>query len=427
MLELTPTQRKLLRKALVSSYRKYDTLRIFVSENFKDIQLDEIGSSQALQTVADDLITHFQQLGDVCDLVEALIRERPRNPQVLNLKEQILPALQASAELQFLETQVSPEQLIEGQSTYPNSIVVRETKKAEALIEPENYAHLVVAIFWEGERKLRKFRACPKLCCRDHATQKVFHTSLGMKDDTDQYSVTRDKMPEFLKNLYSQGIIELRELFPDMKQSWRLSIELFLPVELLCLPITIWCGQDGDLLRKYPILVGCSDRFDPSRPGQAIVLHNQLQMGWERFLQKVPDQVGSTLQHLDWLDSNRAKNKSLAAYAGFRCYGNWLVPGEWEKLDLDTQKRWQDLIEFGIPLALWICQGNASRQKRATVYNQLINGTRYDLLAQIPITRDAQWKTNGHCVGVFYEDLDYLPELPKPREQTRFSWPSESV
>jgi hypothetical protein len=422
MPELTPNQRKLLREALVSSYRKPETLRLFVSDNFEGDRLTNI-SFQTLAVAADDLITKFQELGDVRDLVEALIRERPRNPKVQSLKEQILPSLQVRAELRVLETQVPPERVIEGQGTCPNSIVVREAIEAEELIEPLNYAHLVVAVFWEGERKLRKFRVCPKLCYRDKITQKVVHRPLATKEGTDQYSVFQNKIPEFLKKLHAFGIMELRRLFPDVAQSWRLSIELFLPVDLLCLPLAAWCGQDGDFFSKHPIVVGCSDRFDPTRPDQAIELHNQLQLGWERFRKKVPDRVGSTLRNLDWLDSNQAQHKSLAAYAGFRCYGNWLVPGEWEKLDPVSQKRWQDLVGFGIPLALWICEGNPPTSARKRVFNRLASGTRFELLEEIPIMRDAQWKMSEQCVGVFYEDLNYMPELPNLREQSYFSWP----
>lgn len=431
MPELTPNIRKLLRAALRSSYRRYDTLKVFVSENFpsddsESLWLDNFVTSTALDTATDELITYFEERGSAVDLIRVLIQQRPKNQKVQNLSREAQSILNLSTQrtdITVLEASVSPCRLIEGQGACPNSIVVREAIEAEELIEPSNYAHLVVSIFLEGERKLKKFRVCLKLCYRDHATQTVVHTPLVTKDGIDQYSVSQNKIPDVLKQLPSLGLLELRRLFPDIVQSWRLSIQLFLPVEFLCLPLTVWCGQDGELFRKYPIVVGCSDRFDPSRTEQAIELHNQLQMGWERFRQKVPDRVGSTLHNLDWLDSDQAKSHSLAAYAGFRCYGNWLVPGEWEKLDPDSRKRWQDLVGFGIPLALWICQGNPTRLAREKVFNDLTNGTRFELLTQIPITRDAQWKTKGHCVGVFYEDLNYMPELPRQREQTYFSWP----
>ena len=427
MPELTPKQRKLLRKALLSSYRKYETLRIFISENFENLRLDEIVSSQALKIVADELITDFEERGAAFYLIAALIEARPGNSDVQNLSREAQPILNLrvqSTAIAVLQASVSSDRVIEGQGTYPNSIVVREAIEAEELIEPSNYAHLVVAVFWEGERKLRKFRVCPKLCYRDHTTQKVVHRPLATKEGIDQYSVFQNKIPEFLKKLHAFGIMELRRLFPDMAQSWRLSIELFLPVDLLCLPLSAWCGQDGEFFSKHPIVVGCSDRFDPLRPAKAIELHNQLQMGWERFRRKVPDKVGSSLLNLEWLDSKKAGQKSLAAYAGFRCYGNWLVPGEWEKLDSVSQKRWTDLVGFGIPLALWICQGELTAPARGKVFKRLASGTRIELLEQIPIIRDEQWKTSGHCVGVFYEDLNYVP---KP-SGSYFSFPgSESA
>jgi hypothetical protein len=278
--DLTPKLRELLRGALVSSYKKYETLRIFVSDNFGNLRLDEIASSHALQIAADDLITHFEETGDAFDLIAALIKKRPNNQKVKNLsqEEQSIRSLSAqSAAIAVLQESVSLDRVIEGQGTCPNSIVVREAMEAEELIEPSNYAHLVVAVFWEGERRLRKFRVCPKLCYRDHTTQEVVHRPLVTKEGTDQYSVFQNKIPEFLEKLHAFGIMELRRLFPDVAQSWRLSIELFLPVDLLCLPLTAWCGQDGDFFSKHPIVVGCSDRFDPTRSDQAIELHNQLQ------------------------------------------------------------------------------------------------------------------------------------------------------
>ena len=426
MSDLTPKLRKLLREALCSSYRKPETLKRFVSDNFESVQLDSIDFSNALQTVADELISDFEEQGDVPDLIRTLIITRPRNQKVQDLRQEAQSILNLSPQpsIDLLLESVAPDRLIEGQGTCPNSIVVRDAIEAEELIEPSNYAHLVVPIFWEGESKLRKFRVYPKLCYLDHDTKRVVNKPLENEEDIDKYSFRQDEIPEFLEKCHASGIMELRRLFPGREKSWRLSIELFLPVELLCLPLAAWCGQDGEFFSKHPIVVGCSDRFDPLRPAKAIELHNQLQMGWERFRRKVPDKVGSSLLNLEWLDSKKAGQKSLAAYAGFRCYGNWLVPGEWEKLDSVSQKRWKDLVGFGIPLALWICQGELTAPARGKVFKRLASGTRFELLEQIPIIRDEQWKTSGHCVGVFYEDLNYVP---KP-SGSYFSFPgSESA
>lgn len=88
MLRLSGDDRKKLRTALTSSYRKYPALRIFVSDNF-DFRLDDIASSQAVRVAADDLIIEFEQDGDISDLIWALHQDRPRNPEVQVLMQRL--------------------------------------------------------------------------------------------------------------------------------------------------------------------------------------------------------------------------------------------------------------------------------------------------------------------------------------------------
>ncbi|MEO0759717.1 MAG: trypsin-like peptidase domain-containing protein [Cyanobacteria bacterium J06648_16] len=88
MLRLSNTDRRQLRVALTSGYRKYPSLRMFVSDNF-DFRLDDIVSSQALRVAADDLIIEFEQEGDVSDLIWALHQERPQNPEVKVLMQRL--------------------------------------------------------------------------------------------------------------------------------------------------------------------------------------------------------------------------------------------------------------------------------------------------------------------------------------------------
>lgn len=91
MLRLSGEDRKQLRKALTSSYRKYSALRIFVSDNF-EFNLDEIVASQALRDAADDLIAEFEQGGpkrDLSDLIWALHQERPNNLDVQALMQRL--------------------------------------------------------------------------------------------------------------------------------------------------------------------------------------------------------------------------------------------------------------------------------------------------------------------------------------------------
>lgn len=88
MLKLSPQDRQQLRNALTSSYRRYPDLRIFISDHF-ELRLDEIVSSQALKIATDELVTEFEQIGNISDLIWALQQERPRNPDVQILMQRL--------------------------------------------------------------------------------------------------------------------------------------------------------------------------------------------------------------------------------------------------------------------------------------------------------------------------------------------------
>jgi endonuclease G, mitochondrial len=84
MLNLSNSDRSQLRMALTSGFRDFSTLRIFVSDNL-DLRLNNIAPSQALIPAADALIDYFEQRGNESDLILALHKERPRNPEVREL------------------------------------------------------------------------------------------------------------------------------------------------------------------------------------------------------------------------------------------------------------------------------------------------------------------------------------------------------
>lgn len=85
MLNLSSGDRKQLRKALNSGFRKYSSLKIFVSDNFDKLRLNEIATSTATRVAADDLIEYFEEDGDLSELILALYQERPHNPEVQSL------------------------------------------------------------------------------------------------------------------------------------------------------------------------------------------------------------------------------------------------------------------------------------------------------------------------------------------------------
>lgn len=142
-----------------------------------------------------------------------------------------------------------------------------------------------------------------------------------------------------------------------------------------------------------------------------------MKRGWQRFQEKVPDQVGSVLQNLGWLNSDIAYRENFEIYSGFRCYGEWLKPEE------QFTENWQKLIQSGIPLALWMCEGQPQREAIEATFDRLIDSTRFEFLDRIPLVREEQQRTCNYCVGVFYEDPNYVPEVPRPKEEQFFSWP----
>ncbi|WP_008310071.1 trypsin-like peptidase domain-containing protein [Leptolyngbya sp. PCC 6406] len=98
MLEWSNQDRQRLRQALTSSFRRYSLLKIFVSDYFDQVRLNEIATSQALKVAADDLIEHFEESGDLSDLILALWQARPQNPEVqafvARLREEVRQRLQ---------------------------------------------------------------------------------------------------------------------------------------------------------------------------------------------------------------------------------------------------------------------------------------------------------------------------------------------
>lgn len=393
---------------------------MFVSDELNR-SLNDISTESGLKERAFDLVEEAASGGWLDDLYHALCQQNSKNPHLIQLQEELQDTSSALTIAGVVNQEEDLDRLVIGQEG-SGTAVVREVTQTE-LIEPENSAHLVIAVFWKGEKKLKQFRVSPKLCYRSPQTSQIVHKPLIKAEDIDAKPLSQNRFPEFLQNLHTFALSKLRGEVAD--RPWKLAIELFLPLDVLCLPLSAWCGADGVFLEQHSVVVGCSDRFDAHRPDDALKLYNQLELKWESFFRKVPDVAGASLTALDWLDSTHAVTRSMASYTGFRCFGKWLVPGEWDKLDATSQQKWKDLVQFGVPLALWICQGSLTSVKRRQVFDALIQGTRFELLDRIPAERGVLQRS-GHCVGVLYEDLNYTPERPKLPEQQFFSWPGFS-
>jgi endonuclease G, mitochondrial len=88
MLNLSSNDRQQLRDALTSGFRSYQTLKIFVSDNF-EFRLNEFASSTATKVAANDLIEHCEELGKESELILALYKERPHNSDVQKLMSRL--------------------------------------------------------------------------------------------------------------------------------------------------------------------------------------------------------------------------------------------------------------------------------------------------------------------------------------------------
>lgn len=390
---------------------------MFVRDAF-DRNLDVISSAASEFDVrAFDLVEKADGEGWLETLYQKLCAENPKNQRVLQLQEEVRDTNSLTLARVVNSDAIQGREVVS--QDVANAAVVSEALTT-GLQEPENSAHLVITVFWKGEKNLKQFRVVPKLCYVDSQTSEIKHKPLAEEEDIDAKPVPQGHFPEFLKALHTFALGKLRQSVAD--RPWTLSVALFLPLDLLCLPLSTWCGKDDTLIGRHAVVLGCSDRFNADCPDEALKLYNQLDLQWQRFLATVPDAVGASLQNLNWLDSNQAATNSLSNCQGFRCLGDWLVPGEWDKLDANVQQNWKNLIGFGVPLALWICQGQLAVTDRQQVFDSLAQGTRFNLLDRIPVERDILHRS-GHCVGVLYEDLTYAPKRPKLPEQQLFSWP----
>jgi hypothetical protein len=395
MIKWTSPDQGEFRKVLLKFYSSNQKLRLFVRDKFTyslENLPDIAGTTKSAW--AEALLEEAAGVGWIAELYDAFCSEHGGDPRILELRKDLKdPSLEVAI----------------GKDGLDNSVVRKDVDKP--LAEDPNSAHLVIAVFWQ-ERDKRKIRVSSKLHYRD-SNSSILQKTLG----EDSYSIMLGQFPDFLKKLTDHIIsAHLSRLFPDPIHPWKLTIKLFVPVDLLSQPLTSWCGKYQDLFRDRAVVIGCSDRFDPDRFENATNLHNQLKLGWERFQDKVPDSPNSNLQSLSWLACSAASNTSFVQYAGFQCYGNWLKPDE-ESLD-----NWQELVRSGIPLALWICEGSPDHQTIAAEFNYLIDGTRFAFLDKIQIVRDRLQRTCDHNIGIFYEDPHYLPDIPLGKEEL-FEWP----
>lgn len=275
-------------------------------------------------------------------------------------------------------------------------------------------AHLTIAVFLQSLSQQLVYIQ-PQLYYQDPNSgdfRKNPVNRIGGLDSNDEDPFVINKFPSRLQSLVYTTFNQLEELKLANDQFWGLTINLFVPIELLSLPLIKWCGGSSKLLQDYPIIFGCSDRYNSIREESA-ELRNQLKRAWwERFQQNVPDESSQSLRELKWLISDASSQDSFEDCSGLQCFGNWLKPGE-QYLDY-----WAKLIKSGIPIALWMCEGRPERSAISEIYEELTNCTRFAFLERVCTVRSKQHKNCNYHFGVLYEDPKYAPT-----ESKLFSWP----
>ena len=292
-----------------------------------------------------------------------------------------------------------------------NPQAVLQAEDTSGGLEDPYSAHLAIAVFLQGEDD-QKIYLQHRLFYYDAGD--IVSIKLVVPQEPDALPIKQ--FPAMLKVLSEAAAIHLSQHLAQSFEPWELTIALFVPLELLCLPISRWCGPHADLWKDYPIVLGCSDRFHPMRPGDAARLLNKMTRGWRRFQRSIPDEDREPLKKLRWLDSDRAAEESFESYAGFQCFGTCLKP------DQTALNSWQELVESGIPLALWVCGGQSERAAVEPTFRRIVEYTRFEFLEEVRIIRAEQQKRGQNLVGVFYEDPNYaiklsqgLFEMPKQR------------
>ena len=373
-------------------------------------------TSAANRDLLDSLKRQYQGLKEQLEATtDQLLTANGAEEVQLEAERNLIVKKIAKVDQQIQELQLVPEtEILPGNDREAQAGQVVKKVSSIACNEDSSTVYLILAIFWQ-EKTPPRFRVSPQLCYRKPKQAELVRESLIQKDDC---CVSQKDFPAFLNGLVKFTLSKLAKLFPDPLVPWKLTIALFVPVELLGNPLTDWCGVESPILQERVLVLGCSDRFNPHNPSQAADLHNSLKRGWQTFQGCSPD--GMSLEKLKWLDSRdlSAQTAPWEKFAGMRCYGNWLKPGA------AYLSHWQKLVKAGIPLALWMSESQLDTSDIKAWFSQLVSGDRFAFLERIREVRQAQREAGSAIgyVGILYEDPRYTPPVPQAEEEF-FVWP----
>jgi hypothetical protein len=375
-MDWTGPNKKKLRKALIDIYNSPKKLAKFVNDEF-DVRLDTITNDSNIDDRCYDLIEEADSQGWIDKLYENFCEINKDNLRTRELLKELNDTFRLA-------------------TLFPSENIIGESDSKSTVSEDNQTGHLVIALFKEGTSREEKLRIHAKFCYYENPPKTL---------EADNIYIKKDEVYKYLEERISDAKKILIEL--SNGKHFELVIELFLPIDLLSSPLHQWYGQENKYLKLYPIVIGCSDRFISDEVSHSSFdLRNRLKKGWSRFQAIIPDEKRLNISELKWLKSDDADMESLADFTSFCCSGNWLQAGE------EHLEKWEELILSGIPLALWRCNTHLAREN-LTVFEHLIAHNRFDFLMRIPNIRERQQKMKEDYVGVFYEDIDYLPDIPK--------------
>jgi hypothetical protein len=401
----------IFRRALTDVYPDVRSLRRFIKDHF-DHNLRDI-PELSVEDWAEDLMDKADREDWLDDLYQAFCNRHIGHSRITQLKQELGDQGEDQPE-NILDSKLLGQ--LSSVQTVANPLAgntVTRSPQVPDLITGDDprVVHLVIAAFHHSTKQQSSIRLWPTLCYWDPESEAIAQKPFDEieSDAIDEQGVcTIDDVPDVLEALFYQAAEDLDQQFPDPMDAWTLVIHLLLPIELMSRSLTQWC-RPGSEVWLHPIVIGCSDRLSPDARDartrrRSASLRNQLAKGWQRLQECVPnDDPNITLANLKWLESQQAKTQALAEYAGFKCYDDWLQASDLE--------RWGELIQSGIPIALWMCEQRLCEPEIKAFFDDLTNHSRISFLKEIPIAREKQRKTCKDCVGVFYEDPNYTPNL----------------
>lgn len=385
-------------QALLDAYRKPQKLRMFLADAI-DESLDRLSSEGDLEDRCFEAIEALEARGEkLDDLYFAFREENPAKPFVI-----------PRSQMPDIGIEKEPERDRLALRQPPLSDVPRD----------RHPAHLIFYVTTSQTDPKNSVLVRAELHFFDVQTRRIQPEPIDLLPEDSPVASEGSERAYKIANLASQldracheAAMRLRVLRREKRFQGKLKpiVELFLPLHLLDNSLATWCSDCSRLPANYPIVVRSSERIQ-DESSDAITAYDNLWEAWETWFPKEREQfpevgVSRGLHELTWLESAENRRPNFKKCAGVKCFGHWLTPGS---------ARWGELIEAGTPFAFWLCDCDILPAERHAIFDRLTEGDRFQLLSAICDERHCSESPNvppgGHHLGVFYEDINYLPTV----------------